>query len=53
MINGYIYVRANVIDELGPKMLLGIDFIKEYRVWIDIYINKCTFRLIFGIKVKG
>ena len=52
-IDGYFHVRADVIEGLGPKMLIGTNFIIEYRVKIDISLAIYTIRLVFSIKVQG
>ncbi|AEO53561.1 hypothetical protein MYCTH_91076 [Thermothelomyces thermophilus ATCC 42464] len=53
LIDGYIYVTADVINELALKMLLGTDFITAYSVKIDFVKGIYTFRSLANIKVYG
>ena len=50
-IDGYFYIYADIIKGLGPKMLVGTNFIIEYRVKIDISLAIYIIRLVFSIKV--
>ena len=52
-VDGHFYVRADVIEGLGPKMLVGTNFIIEHGVKIDVSSATCTIRLVFSIKVQG
>ena len=50
-VDGYFYIRADVIEGLGPKILVGTNFMIEYRVKIDVSSVICIIRLVFSIKV--
>ena len=52
-IDGYFYVYIDVIEGLGPKILVGTNFIIEYRVKIDISLAIYIIQLVFNIKVQG
>ena len=50
-VDGYFYVRADVIEGLGPKMLVGTNFIIEHGVKIDISLAIYIIRSVFSMKV--
>ena len=50
-IDRHFYVRADIIEGLGPKMLVGTNFIIEYRVKIDISLAIYMIWLVFSMKV--
>ena len=52
-VDRYFHVYADVIEGLGPKMLIGTNFIIEYEVKIDISSATYTIRSVFNIKVQG
>jgi hypothetical protein len=52
-VNGHFHVVADVIDDLGPKMLLGTNFMVEHGVKINFVDNNCSFQSVFGMKVEG
>ena len=51
--DGHFHVHADVIEGLGPKMLIGTNFIIEYRVKIDVSSAIYTIRSVFSMKVQG
>ena len=52
-VDGHFHVRADVIEGLGPKMLVGTNFMIEHGVKIDISSATCTIRSVFSMKVQG
>ena len=52
-VDGHFHVYADVIEGLGPKILIGTNFIIEHRVKIDVSLATCTIRSVFSIKVQG
>ena len=52
-VDGHFHVRADIIEGLGPKMLVGTNFIIEHGVKIDISSAIYTIWLVFSIKVQG
>lgn len=52
-INGHFPVRANVIDELGPKMLIGTDFMRDHGVRIDFNTSTCNIGSVFDLEIEG
>ena len=51
LIDGHFHIYADIIEGLGPKMLIGTNFIIEYRVKIDISLVIYIIWLVFSIKV--
>ncbi|KAK4242956.1 hypothetical protein C7999DRAFT_18608, partial [Corynascus novoguineensis] len=52
-VEGHFAIRADIIEGLIAKLLIGIDFIIRNRVKIDLPILIYSFCLVFNIKVKG
>ncbi|KAK1776203.1 hypothetical protein QBC45DRAFT_333421, partial [Copromyces sp. CBS 386.78] len=50
-VNGYFQISALVIEELGPNILLGMDFLRNYNIKFNFNIALYSFKFIFGIKV--
>ena len=52
-VDRHFHVYTNVIEGLGPKMLIGTNFIIEHRVKIDVSSAIYIVRSVFSIKVQG
>ena len=52
-VDRHFHVHTDVIESLGPKILIGTNFIIEHRVKIDISSATYTIRSVFSIKVQG
>ncbi len=50
---GHFSVKADVIDNLEPKMLVGTRFLAAHGAKIDFNKEQCTFRSAHNMKVKG
>ncbi|KAK1773014.1 hypothetical protein QBC45DRAFT_340854, partial [Copromyces sp. CBS 386.78] len=50
-INSYFQISALVIEELGPNILLGIDFLYNYNFKFNFNTPFYLFKSIFNIKV--
>lgn len=50
-VNGHFHVRADVLPQLGPKMLIGTDFMDEHGVEVSIRRREVTFASVFDMKV--
>ncbi|KAK4031253.1 hypothetical protein C8A01DRAFT_21500, partial [Parachaetomium inaequale] len=52
IIEGHFTTKANIIEGLGAKLLIGTDFIVCNRVKINLTTITCHFRSIYNIRVR-
>ncbi|KAK4242969.1 hypothetical protein C7999DRAFT_36709, partial [Corynascus novoguineensis] len=52
-VEGHFAIRADVIEGLAAKLLIGTDFMMRNGVKIDLPTSTCSFRSVFNMKVKG
>ena len=52
-IHGHFTVTADLIPELGPNLLLGMDFLRAHGAKIDAEQGTVTFRSVFNMTVQG
>lgn len=50
---GHFTITADVIPELKPKLLIGMDFLNPHGVKIDTGAGTATIRSVFNMKVQG
>ncbi|KAH6640100.1 hypothetical protein BKA67DRAFT_506665, partial [Truncatella angustata] len=53
LVKGYFNIRANVLLDLAPKLLLGTKFITDHGVKINFVKSITSFRSVFNIVVEG